>query len=139
MPKMIFVNLPVKDLDASTRFYEAMGCSKNEQFSDDNAAMMAWSDTIAFMLLTHGYFSTFTSLPIADARTTCQVLLALSSESRAAVDAITETAARHGGRADVREPQDHGFLYTRAFADPDGHVFEAAWMDMGAASTAPAQ
>lgn len=137
MPKMIFVNLPVSDLEASTRFYGAMGCSKNEQFSDENAAMMVWSDTIAFMLLTHGYFSTFTSLPIADARATCQVLLALSSESREAVDAITETAARHGGRADVREPQDHGFMYTRAFADPDGHVFEAAWMDMEAAPAAP--
>lgn len=138
MSKMIFLNLPVTDLAASTRFYEAMGCSRNEQFSDENAAMMVWSDTISFMLLTHGYFSTFTSLPIADARTTCQMLIALSSDSRAAVDAITETAARHGGRADVREPQDHGFLYTRAFADPDGHVFEAAWMDMAAASGEPA-
>lgn len=139
MSKMIFLNLPVSDLDVSTRFYEAMGCSKNEQFSDENAAMMAWSDTISFMLLTHGYFSTFTSLPIADAHASCQVLIALSSDSREAVDAITETAARHGGRSDVREPQDHGFMYTRAFADPDGHVFEAAWMDMEAMSAAPAQ
>lgn len=137
MTRMIFVNLPVSDLHASTRFYEAMGCRKNEQFSDGQAAMMAWSDTIAFMLLTHGYFATFTDLPIADARATCQMLLALSRESREAVDAIAETAARHGGTADVRAPQDHGFLYTRAFADPDGHVFEAAWMDMEAASAAP--
>ena len=38
MPKMIFVNLPVKDLAASIRFYEAIGCSKNAQFSDENAA-----------------------------------------------------------------------------------------------------
>jgi predicted lactoylglutathione lyase len=69
MPKMIFVNLPVKDLAAATRFYEAIGCEKNAQFSNGDAAMMVWSDTIAFMLLRHEFFSTFTPRPIADAKT----------------------------------------------------------------------
>lgn len=136
MPKMIFVNLPVSDLAASTRFYAALGCTRNEQFSDEQASMMVWSDTITFQLLTNEYFSSFTPRAIPDAHRTCQMLLALSRDSREEVDAMVETAAKNGGTADVRAPQDYGFMYTRAFADPDGHMFEPMWMDMEAASAA---
>ena len=136
MPKMIFVNLPVKDLAASTRFYKAIGCEQNMQFSNEQAAMMVWSESISFMLLTHEYFGTFTSKRIADAQQTCEVLLALSRESREEVDTITQAAAANGGKADVRPPQDMGFMYGRAFQDPDGHVFEPMWMDMAAAQAA---
>jgi predicted lactoylglutathione lyase len=129
---MIFVNLPVRDLGASIRFYEAIGCDNNPQFTNDQAAMMTWSDTISFMLLTRDYFATFTDKEIADSRSAAEVLLALSRDSRDDVDAIVEAAARAGGRADVREPQDTGFMYGRAFEDPDGHLFEPVWMDPAA-------
>ena len=132
MPKMIFVNLPVKDLAASKRFYEAIGCQNNPQFTDENAAMMVWSDTISFMLLTHDYFATFTPKQIADARKTSEVLIALSRDSREDVDSITQAAAGAGGKADIRERQDMGFMYGRSFEDPDGHVFEPMWMDVAA-------
>ena len=136
MPKMIFVNLPVKDLAASIRFYKAIGCEQNMQFSNEQAAMMVWSEAISFMLLTHEFFGTFTSKRIADAQQTCEVLLALSRDSREEVDSITQAAAANGGKADVRPPQDMGFMYGRAFQDPDGHVFEPMWMDMAAAQAA---
>jgi predicted lactoylglutathione lyase len=70
MAKMIFVNLPVKDLPAATRFYEAIGFEKNPQFSNEQASSMVWSDTISFMLLTHDYYGTFITRPIADAHKT---------------------------------------------------------------------
>jgi predicted lactoylglutathione lyase len=133
MPKMIFVNLPVADLAASTRFYEAIGCVKNQQYSDEKASSMAWSDTITFQLLTRAYFATFTAKPVADAHKTCQVLFALSRDSRDEVDAIAATAAAAGGQADIRDVMDLGWLYKRAFADPDGHVLETVWMDAEAA------
>jgi uncharacterized protein len=139
VPKMIFVNLPVKDLTTATRFYEAIGCEKNEQFSDEQATSMVWSDTITFQLLTRDFFATFISKPIADAHETCQVLLALTRDSRDDVDAIAEAAASAGGKTDVREVMDMGWMYNRAFADPDGHVFEAVWMDMNAASNATSE
>jgi predicted lactoylglutathione lyase len=134
MSRKIFVNLPVQDLAAATRFYEAIGGKKNEQFSDEKASSMVWSDTITFQLLTREYFATFVAKPIADAHATCQVLLALSCDSRDDVNAIVEAAASAGGTADVREVMDMGWLYNRAFADPDGHVFETLSMDMNAAS-----
>ena len=133
MPKMIFVNLPVADLAASARFYEAIGCIKNQQFSDEKASSMVWSDTITFQLLTRAYFSTFIAKPVADAHQTCQVLLALTRDSRDDVNAIADAAASAGGLADIRKVMDLGWLYNRAFANPDGHVFEAVWMDAKAA------
>lgn len=134
MSKMIFINLPVSDLATATRFYEAIGCRKNEQFSDHQASSMVWSDTITFQLLVNDYFATFTPKKIADAHATSEVLLALSSDSREEVDAIVEAADATGGKADIRERQDMDWFYNRAFEDPDGHVFEAIWMDIGAAS-----
>ncbi|RCS25749.1 lactoylglutathione lyase [Phyllobacterium salinisoli] len=134
MPKMIFINLPVQNIAAATRFYEAIGCKKNEQFSDENASSMVWSDTITFQLLAQDYFATFATKPIANSQETVGMLIALSCESREEVDTITKAAAAAGGKADIREPQDMGFMYLRSFEDPDGHVFEPAWMDMGAAS-----
>lgn len=132
MYKMIFVNLPVANLAASTRFYSAIGCVKNEQFSDEKASSMAWSDTITFQLLIRDYFATFTSKEIPDAHQTCRMLLALSRDSREAVNSISDAAASAGGKADIRETMDLGWLYNRAFADPDGHVFEAVWIDANA-------
>jgi hypothetical protein len=129
MSKSIFVNLPVADLGASTRFYEAIGCARNPVFSNDKAASMVWSDNITFQVLTRAYFSTFSPRPVADARQTCQVLIALTRDSRSEVDAMVTAAVAAGGNADVRDVMDLGWLYNRAFADPDGHVFEAVWID----------
>lgn len=135
MPKMIFINLPVKDLAAATRFYEAIGCRKNERFSDHQASSMVRSDAITFHLLFDDYFATCTSKKIADAHATSEALFALSQDSREEVDAIAEAAAAAGGKADTRERIDMGWLYNRAFEDVDGHEFEAVWTDMSAIPT----
>ena len=134
MPKMIFVNLPVADLAKSTAFYEAIGFTKNPQFSNEVASGMVWSDTIHLMLLTHDFWKTFTTKEIPDAHVSAQVALCVNFDSRDEVDAITETAGRSGGEADTSPPQDHGFMYQRSFADPDGHAWEPMWMDPAVAS-----
>ena len=97
---------------------------------------MVWSDTITFHLLAREYFATFTPKSIADAHKTSEVLFALTLDSRAEVDAVTEAAAAAGGKADIRERMDMGWMYNRAFEDTDGHVFEAVWMDAEAATAA---
>lgn len=86
--KKIFVNLPVTDVAASTTFYEAIGFTRNEAFSNAQGAAMNWSDTIHFMLLDHAFYATFTPKRIIDARTQSGMLIALSLDSRAAVDAF---------------------------------------------------
>ena len=131
MTRMIFVNLPVADLARSKRFYEALGFTANPTFSDDKAACMVWSEAINVMLHTHERWREFTSRPIPPS-TSSEVMLALSCDGREAVDAMNAAAAANGGTPDVNPVQDLGFLYNRNLADPDGHVWEAAWMDPSA-------
>ena len=134
MSKMIFINLPVTDLDRAVAFYEGIGAAKEPKFSNESAAMMVISETIFVMLLTHDFYKSFTSKPIADAHTTSQVLLCLSRDSRDAVDEIVANAADAGGKIDVGPKQDMGgMMYGRSFEDPDGHHWEVMWMDSAAA------
>ena len=131
MTRMIFVNLPITDLQASMAFYTALGFKNNPQFTDETAACMVWSEAINVMLLTHAKWRTFSSRPIPPA-TSSEVLLALTCENQAAVDAMNTAASANGGSADINPMQDLGFMYNRSLADPDGHVWEAFWMDMSA-------
>ena len=138
MSKLIFVNLPVADLPRAKAFYEAIGATNEPQFTDETGACMVFSETIHVMLLTHGKFAQFTPKRIADAHATSEVLVAISADSRAAVDAIFEQAIAAGGR-EARPTEDHGWMYGRAFEDPDGHIWEPFWMDVEAAARAMAQ
>jgi predicted lactoylglutathione lyase len=128
---MIFVNLPVADLTASMAFYQALGFENNPTFTDDTAACMVWSEAINVMLLTHDKWGSFTERPIPPS-TSSEVMLAISCDDRDAVDAMNDAAAANGGVADVNPKQDLGFMYNRNLADPDGHVWEAMWMDPSA-------
>ena len=134
--KRIFINLPVSDVTASTAFYEAIGFERNPQFSNQSGACMVWSDAIYVMLAARDFFGTFTPKPIADTQATSAALFALSFDSRADVDAITTAAVAAGG-TEGHEPEDMGFMYSRAFWDLDGHGFGPFWMDPAAAANGP--
>ena len=138
MAKLIFVNLPVADVEKSTAFYEAIGATKDPRFSVPGvASAMVFSDTITFMILSHAHFANFSPRPIADAHATAQVLLCLSEDSREGVDEICDKALAAGGKIDIQPKQEMGdFMYGRSFEDLDGHVFEPMWMDVDAAMKA---
>lgn len=138
MTKMIFVNLPVTDLQASIAFYKALGFEQNPQFSDDAGACMVWSETIYTMLLTHAKWRTFTDRPLPPQGST-GVMLSLALDSRDAVDAMNRAAVAHGGQADVNPVQDLGFMYGRDLADRDGHLWGPFWMDPTAMPAADKQ
>src|SRR4030095_3143082 len=134
MSKLIFINLPVTDLGRSIAFYEAIGGRKEPKFSNERASMIVISDAINVMLLTHDFYKTFTGKPIADAHQSSQVLLALSADSKADVDATISKASAAGGVADPGPKQEMGeLMYGRSFEDPDGHHWEVMWMDTKAA------
>jgi uncharacterized protein len=128
MSRMIFVNLPVTDLPKAKAFYTALGFVNEPKFTDDTAACMVISESIYVMLLTHPKWSSFTTRPIS-ASGSSEVMLALTCDDRAEVDRLAETAGATGGIADINPAQDHGFMASRAFADLDGHIWEAVWMD----------
>lgn len=89
-----------------------------------------WSDDIVVMLVTHDFYQTFIgSKQIADTATTSSVLLALSLDSKEAVQQFADTAKVNGGdfyQIDMGIPQDQMFGYE--VSDPDGHHWEPIWM-----------
>ena len=133
MTQMIFVNLPVSDLQRSRAFFEALGAVNEPKFTDETAACMTFSESIHVMLLTHDKFSQFTPRPIANANSASEVLICLSVESRESVDTAVERGEANGGTADPSPKQDYGVMYGRSVADPDGHIFEIMWIDPAAA------
>jgi hypothetical protein len=137
MAKMIFVNLPVTDLAKSVAFYEAVGATRNPQFSDNTGACMVFSDSIYVMLSTHDKYRQFSPKPIADTKATSAVILNLSQDSRAEVDAVVEKARAAGGKPDPSPPDDYGFMYGRGFEDHDGHLWGIMWMDPAAVANGP--
>jgi predicted lactoylglutathione lyase len=123
MRRKIFVNLPVADLKASMAFWRALGFEFNLDYTDDTAACLVISEEIFAMLMTPDKFAGFAKTAVADTGAAREVLIAVSVESREAVDRIADAAEASGG-ARHGEAQDHGFMYYRPFTDPDGHIWE---------------
>ncbi|MGB3327350.1 MAG: VOC family protein [Thermomicrobiales bacterium] len=128
---MIFPNLPVKDIAASTAFYEALGFTKNAQFSDERTSSMVVSEAIVIMLLEESRWKEFTTKTIPDAKTTSEIMLALSADSKEEVDDLYTKGLAAGG-SEGNPPQDHGFMVSKSLQDPDGHILEFVWMDPAA-------
>ena len=135
MHDMIFINLPVTDLDRSRQFFQSLGYGFDERFSDSNAASLVLGKSQVAMLLKRDFYGTFTDKPVADPASTSGCLVALSADSRDAVDELVGKAVAAGGTATRSE--DHGFMYGRSFEDLDGHTWEIIWMDPAAVEAGP--
>lgn len=130
-PRKLFVNIPVRDLQRSIDFFEALGFSFNTQFTDATATCMLVGEDAYFMLLTNDKFREFSNRPAVDPSQATGALYAVSVNSRAEVDDLVHRAVKAGG-SHAKEPQDHGFMYGWSFYDPDGHHWEVFWMDPAA-------
>ena len=139
MATKIFVNLPVKDLDKSKEFFTKIGFNINPQFTNEKAACIVISEHIFAMILKEEFFKTFIpKTEIAEAIKTTEVIVALSADSKEKVNELADKALA-AGATKLREPDDHGFMYSRSFQDVDGHIWEVFWMDMSAAPPVPEQ
>ncbi|MGV3704661.1 MAG: VOC family protein [Arcticibacter sp.] len=128
MATQIFVNLPVEDLSKSMEFFTKQGYSFNREFSDEKAACMVISDTIYVILLTKAFFQTFTKKQIIDAHQAAECSIALSADSKDAVNEMVAKAEAAGATI-PNAPSDHGFMYQHSFEDLDGHHWEFVWMN----------
>ena len=132
MAKQIYVNLPVKDLNKSIEFFTKLGFTFNPQFTDENATCMIVGENIYVMLLVEKFFKTFIpQQEISDARKSTEVLIAIDAESRDAVDDLVDKALKAGAKK-YREADDHGWMYSKSFADLDGHQWEVLYADEAA-------
>lgn len=127
----IMISLPVTNLQKSVVFYEAIGFVQNNQFpGGDRAAHLTLSDAISVVLLTHSLWQEFTTREIPDAKKVAQVGFILSRESKQAVDEMIENGQNAGGKPDPNPVEEFEFMYGRSLEDPDGHIWEAKWMNM---------
>ena len=127
MHSQIYVNLPITDMAKSRAFFTALGYSFNPDFSNEQGAALMLGENLYAMLLVHDFFKTFTDKPLANAHQSTEVLICLSCDSRAEVDALVAKAVAAGGSA-PRPPLDHGFMYGHGFEDLDGHIWELVHM-----------
>ncbi|AQQ52634.1 VOC family protein [Planococcus lenghuensis] len=123
-----FINMSVKNLDKSRTFFEQIGFEFNENFSDNNAACMIINSQTFVMLLGEEFFQTFTKKSVADSTKMTEVIIALSADSREAVDELVNKAFA-AGASPSGDQMDHGFMYGWSFQDLDGHLWEVAYME----------
>ena len=136
MSRLLFLNLPVTDLAASRNFFAELGFEFDEKFCDDGALCMVVSEQAYVMLLRRDRFAEFVAKPVADPTRETALTVAVSAESRDAVDEFA-AAAIAAGATSAKDPQDYGFMYQRSFHDLDGHLWEVAWMDPVAVEQGP--
>jgi len=129
--RKIFVNLAVKDLGKAVEFFTQLGFSFDPQFTDEHATCMIVSDEAFVMLLAEDRFKDFTKKEIVDSTTHTEAILALSADSKEAVDELVNKALAAGGQP-ANDAMDHGFMYGWSFQDLDGHLWEVLWMDPSA-------
>lgn len=125
--RMLFVNLPVRDLPASMEFFRKLGFEFNMKFTNDKAACMIINSHACVMLLSEPFFQGFTKRQLCNTATHTESLVAISCPNREAVNEIVQAAIAAGGKH-VLDPVDHGFMYGWSFYDLDGHHWEPFWM-----------
>ncbi|MER5446954.1 VOC family protein [Streptomyces sp. NPDC002766] len=134
--RMLFVNLPVTDLERSKAFFAELGFTFNPAFTDETAACMLVGEHAFVMLLTREKFAQFSKLPMADPTTHTLALYSFSVSSREEVDKVS-AAALAAGASEADGAEDYGFMYSRSFFDLDGHGWQVMWMDPTAAEQGP--
>jgi uncharacterized protein len=135
--RLSFLNLPVASAAASRAFFEALGFSIDDRFSDATTACIQLSETAYVMLLERERFAAFTARPTGDPTAATSAILAVSAADRSSVDAFADTALAHGA-SPAKEPMDYGSMYGRSFFDLDGHHWEVMWMSEEAVAQAGA-
>jgi uncharacterized protein len=131
MSKPTFINFPVANLVKSTEFYLALGFKIDSQMSDINTSMMTFNKHLIFMLMTHEFFTKFTSKAIGDTHKNAAVIVSISMDSKEQVQKFADTAKAHGGSYYMAQPnKDMGdMMFALEVEDLDGHILEPVYMD----------
>ena len=123
MKTSVYINLPVKNVARTRAFFANLGYRHNPEFSNETAVCIVISDTIFVMMIEEPVFKGFTSKTVVDATQSTEVIVALTLENKAQVDALLEKAIAQGG-TEARPADVHDFMYLRSLHDLDGHIWE---------------
>lgn len=127
--KQIFINLPVKDVEASMDFYKQLGFTVNPLFTFNDQKCMVWSDQIYVMLQTLDMFKSGNKKNIADPKENTIATFTLPVESLDRLNEIIENGLQAGG-TEPTQTIDEGFMQVRNIEDLDGHNWGIIFLDI---------
>jgi len=128
-PKMIWANLPVTDLDRTTKFYTALGFKPNGTPNAELTSFMVGAADFVIHFFMEDKLRSAICGEIADAHKASEVLFSLSAASKDEVNQWAQVVKRAGGNV-ISRPETFGAgYYGFVFADPDGHRFNVFYMD----------
>lgn len=122
MHPMIFVNLPVADIDQSRKFFAGLGYSFNENFSNDSCVTLVLGANQFAMLTQRDVFDSLHPAVTADASKTKECVVCLGVDNRECVDKLVDGALAAGATAGDTDDED--FMYGRSYHDLDGHSWQ---------------
>jgi predicted lactoylglutathione lyase len=130
--KSIWLNLPVKDIQASKSFFKLIGFKENpmHEKADHMASFLIGENNFVLMLFPEYAFQHFTQAEISDTRKGSEVLINLDAQSKMEVDEMTEKVRKAGGRIFAEPSEVDGWMYAMGFSDLDGHRWSMLHMDM---------
>ncbi len=133
MAQDVWINLPVKDLAKSVSFYTEIGFAPKpgRGNSANSASFTIGEKKVVLMLFTESVFSGFTNNPLSDATKGTEVLFSIGADSRTQVDDLALRARAAGGKVFSEPRESNGFMYGCGLVDPDGHRWNALYMDFG--------
>jgi len=130
MANMVYINLPVENLQRSTEFFGALGYTFKSTMTDENSTAMILEENVIVMLIVKSFFTNFITKEISDTSKYTEVLLSVSVNSKEEVIAFIEKA-RAAGAGIPNEAYEFPFMYGQMFVDPDGHTWEVIYMPGG--------
>jgi len=121
----------VRDLPRAVAFFTAIGFvpKPGPGNTAHSASFQVGGNRVILMLFTESLFSTFTNHALADTARGSEVLFSLGARDRAEVDALAARVEAAGGTVFARPRESNGTMYGFGFCDPDGHRWNALFMD----------
>ncbi|HEX9981163.1 MAG TPA: VOC family protein [Flavobacterium sp.] len=129
MTKQLWLNLPVKDIATSRKFFSHLGFSFSDEHKTPESECLVVGNAVVMLFRDH-VFKSFTQHNVSDTAAGAEILISIDAESREEVDEYARKAEAAGGKVFSQPREVQGWMYGCAFADPDGHRWNVLYMDM---------
>ncbi|TVZ26927.1 hypothetical protein JM83_1928 [Gillisia sp. Hel_I_86] len=130
--KSIWLNLPVKDIQKSKKFFKAIGFRENPLYSkvEHFASFFIGENDFVLMLFPEDTFKSFSQNEILDPLKGTEALLSIDAQNKTEVDEMAKKVSKAGGKIFAEPSERDGWMYGFGFMDMDGHRWNMLYMDM---------
>lgn len=130
MTKQIWLNLPVKNIEKSKKFFSSIGFSFNEEYcNDQSACMLVGEKNFVVMLFEESMFVSFVQNTLLASPMHAEMLISIDAESRHEVEELAKKVNDAGGKIFAKPAENQGWMYGCGFSDLDGHRWNILFMD----------